>query len=223
MYKIVIVDTDEVVLSDMRNALEEAGYEVFTCNTSAGAIETAKKVLPDLVMLELIMPVKNGIDICMELREEKEFKKTLVLFYTDRKEDFAEISAFNAGADDYVVKPVKTRVLVKRINAMLMRSKGKTELEVLTGTGQIRIDYERYLVYKEGKEVVLPRKEFELLSLLLGSPNKLITRKEISTEVWGYELVKGNRTLDVHIHHLREKLELKNLKTITGVGYYLAI
>jgi two-component system alkaline phosphatase synthesis response regulator PhoP len=221
--KILIIDTDTELISTAETALKQEGFSVISSNNSREAITIAKKELPELVLLDLLMPELDGIDICIELRHNIELANTLIVFHTERNEDYSQIAAFNAGADDYIIKPVKPRVLVSRLKALLKRhSSHQIEADKIPMTG-LSIDRERYLIFLEGAEIVLPRKEFELLSLLSTAPRKVFTRKEISQLIWGYEIFSKNRTIDVHIRKLREKLGDKYIKTIKGIGYSLEI
>lgn len=222
-FKILLIDTDDELLSAVQEALTAEGFSVISSKNSREAIKLANEELPQLVLVDLLMPELDGIDICIELRQKPELKNTLIVFHTERSEDYSQIAAFNAGADDYIIKPVKPRVLVSRLKALLKRHSDhhiETEKTQLTG---LTIDRERYLIFLEGEEIVLPRKEFELLSLLSTSPRKVFTRKEISQLIWGYEIYAKNRTIDVHIRKLREKLGDKYIKTIKGIGYSLEI
>ena len=222
-FKILLIDTDEELLSVIESALKSEGFSVFSSKNSKEAIKIATSELPHLVLVDLLMPELDGIDICIELRHKPELENTLIVFHTERSEDYSQIAAFNAGADDYIIKPVKPRVLVSRLKALLKRhSSNLVEIDTTKLTG-LTIDRERYLIFLEGVEIILPRKEFELLSLLSTSPRKVFTRKEISQLIWGYEIYSKNRTIDVHIRKLREKLGDKYIKTIKGIGYSLEI
>lgn len=222
-FKILLIDTDEEMLSIVEVALKSEGFSVFSSKNSKEAIKIAVEELPQLVLVDLLMPELDGIDICIDLRHKPDLANTLIVFHTERSEDYSQIAAFNAGADDYIIKPVKPRVLVSRLKALLKRhSSHQVEVDTTKLTG-LTIDRERYLIFLEGEEIVLPRKEFELLSLLSTSPRKVFTRKEISQLIWGYEIYSKNRTIDVHIRKLREKLGDKYIKTIKGIGYSLEI
>ncbi|MGZ4048232.1 MAG: response regulator transcription factor [Bacteroidia bacterium] len=222
-FKILVIDTDAEVISTVETALRQEGFSVISSENSREAIKIAAEELPQLVLVDLLMPELDGIDICIELRHNPELANTLIVFHTERNEDYSQIAAFNAGADDYIIKPVKPRVLVSRLKALLKRhSNHQVEIDKAQMTG-LTIDRERYLIFLEGEEIILPRKEFELLSLLSTSPRKVFTRKEISQLIWGYEIFSKNRTIDVHIRKLREKLGDKYIKTIKGIGYSLEI
>jgi len=222
-FKILLIDADSEIIATVTAALQSEGFTVISSTNSREAIQLAVDELPQLVLVDVLMPELDGIDICIELRNKPELENTLIVFHTERNEDYSQIAAFNAGADDYIIKPVKPRVLVSRLKALLKRhSSHHTEIDTSKLTG-LTIDRERYLIFLEGAEIILPRKEFELLSLLSTSPRKVFTRKEISQLIWGYEIYAKNRTIDVHIRKLREKLGDKYIKTIKGIGYSLEI
>jgi two-component system alkaline phosphatase synthesis response regulator PhoP len=220
-FKILIIDTEVEVISTVVSILKTEGFSVLTSSDSREAIQMAIVNQPELVLVDLLMPDLDGIDICLELRKKPELKNSLIVFHTERNEDYSQIAAFNAGADDYIIKPIKARVLISRLTALLKRHHGGNK-KVKTETG-LQVDRERYLIFKDGEEIVLPRKEFELLALLIASPRKVFTRKEISSMVWGYEVFTKNRTIDVHIRKLREKLGEKYIKTIKGIGYSIEL
>ena len=222
-FKILLIDSDEEAISTVESSLKNEGFSVICSTNSRAAIQLDATELPQLVLLDLLMNELDGIDICLELRQNQALENTLIVFHTERNEDYSQIAAFNAGADDYIIKPVKPRVLISRLKALLKRhSSHQTEIDKTPLTG-LTINRERYLIYLEGVEIILPRKEFELLSLLSTSPRKVFTRKEISQLIWGYEIYAKNRTIDVHIRKLREKLGDKYIKTIKGIGYSLEI
>ena len=222
-FRVLIVDCNIETLHNTKLIFEQEGFEVFESFSSEEAIIIAKRELPHLIVMELVMPKLDGIDICIELRREKTLANTLIVFYTERDDDYSQIAGFNAGGDDYVIKPQKGRVLISRTKALLRRHhrlNGVSEVNYLQG---LTIDRERYLIFKDGKEIILPRKEFELLALMANSPKKVFSRKEISQLIWGYEIFAKNRTIDVHIRRLREKLGEKYIKTIKGIGYKLEL
>ncbi len=222
-FKILVIDTDEEVILATEAALKAEGFLFITSRNSREAIQLAIDEQPQLVLVDLLMPELDGIDICIEMRQKPELENTLIVFHTERNEDYSQIAAFNAGADDYIIKPVKARVLTSRLKALLKRhSSQQIEIEKTNMTG-LTIDRERYLIFLEGIEITLPRKEFELLSLLSTSPRKVFTRKEIAHLIWGYEIFSKNRTIDVHIRKLREKLGDRYIKTIKGIGYSLEL
>lgn len=222
-FKVLIVDCNKEALQSTASVFEQEGFEVMESTTSDDAIKIAKKELPHLIVMELVMPKLDGIDICIELRREKELANTLIVFYTERDDDYSQIAAFNAGGDDYVIKPQKGRVLVSRTKALLRRHHRLNEASEVNYLQGLTIDRERYLIFKDGKEISLPRKEFELLALMANAPKKVFSRKEISQLIWGYEIFAKNRTIDVHIRRLREKLGEKYIKTIKGIGYRLEL
>lgn len=217
--KILIVDDDKDIIEFLSYNLKKEGFEVFKAENGKRAIAVAIKEIPDLILLDVMMPEMDGIEACYQLREKSELKNVVIAFLTARNEDYSEISGLEAGADDYISKPVRPRVLVSRIKALLRRKgKGGVQEEADVQTS-IKIDNARYLAVKEGEEVVLPRKEFELLKLLLSEPGKVFLRNDILDKVWGTEVVVGDRTIDVHIRKLREKLGDDYFVTVKGVGY----
>lgn len=218
VYRLLIVDDDEHILLSLKGIFESEGFNVVCTDNGREAVELARKFQPHLVILDVIMPGMDGIEICHELRAIPTLQKTLIAFYTARGEDYSQIAAFSAGADDYIIKPVKPGVLVMRIKALLKRNKQK-ELSPVVQSGNIRIDRERYMVFKGNKEIILPRKEFELLALMLAAPRKVFTRQEIYREIWGAEFGEKNRTIDVHVRKLREKIGDEFIKTVKGIGY----
>ena len=218
-HKILIVDDDRDILEFLSYNLKKEGFEVFKAENGKIGLEVAIKEIPDLILLDVMMPEMDGIETCYQIKEKPELKNVIVAFLTARNEDYSEISGLEAGADDYISKPVRPRVLISRIKALLRRKGkggGEPEEEVKTS---IVIDNSRYLAVKNGEEIVLPRKEFELLKLLLSEPGKVFLRHEILGKVWGTEVVVGDRTIDVHIRKLREKLGDDYLVTVKGVGY----
>ncbi|MCW3071775.1 MAG: DNA-binding response regulator [Bacteroidetes bacterium] len=222
-YKILVIDNDLEVCAGTGSALRAEGFNVLVSADSREAIQIAAGEKPQLILVDLLMPVLDGIDICIELRNNEELANSLVVFYTARNEDYSQIAAFNAGADDYIIKPVKPRVLISRLKALLKRHVMYSDPDLKKKVMGLTIDRERYLIVRDGEQIILPRKEFELLALLSTSPRKVFTRKEISQLIWGYEIFSKNRTIDVHIRKLREKLGEKYIKTIKGIGYSLEI
>jgi len=217
MEKILLVDDESDILEFVSYNLSKEGFQVITCNNGKEAIQLAQKENPDLIILDVMMPEMDGIETCHELRNIEKLKDTLIIFLSARGEDYSQVAGFDAGADDYVSKPIKPRLLVSRVKAILRRKSGTT-LKEETFAG-IRIDREKYLVFKDDKEYSFPKKEFELLALLISKPGKVFTREIILDSVWGGEVVVGDRTIDVHIRKLREKLGDETIKTIKGVGY----
>ena len=225
-YKILLVDDEVDILEFISYNLEKEGYKVYTAKNGAEAIKIAEKTLPDLIILDVMMPEMDGIAACEEIRRIPALQHTMIAFLTARGEDYSQIAGFEAGADDYITKPVRPKVLVSRVKALLKRTSGvgappATVIESghTVTVGNLVIDKERYLIVQDGQEMVLPRKEFELLSLLVSKPGKVFTREEIYYSVWGDNVVVGDRTIDVHIRKLREKIGNDHIKTLKGIGY----
>ena len=222
-YKILIVDDEKDILEFLGYNLKKEGYLVSTARNGKDAIEIAKTEKPHLIILDVMMPKMDGIETCSEIRAIPELSNTIVIFLTARGEDYSQIAGFEAGADDYITKPVKPKVLISRIKALLRRyKKPEVAIEEIK-LKNIVIDKERYLIIKDGKEISLPKKEFELLMLLASKPSKVFTREEIFTRVWGNDVIVGDRTIDVHVRKIREKVGLKSIKTIKGVGYKIEL
>ena len=220
-YKILLVDDEPDILEFMEYNLKKEDYEVYKANNGKEAIAQAKKTNPDLIVLDIMMPEMDGIETCKVLRDMPEFKNTLIAFLTARNEDYSQIAGFDVGADDYITKPIKPKVLTSRIQALFRRYNGieRSEKSKILNVGNLQIDREKYLVFQSGNQFSLPRKEFELLSLLASKPGKVFTRDEILERVWGSEIIVGDRTIDVHIRKLREKLGEEQIKTVKGIGY----
>lgn len=220
MESVLIIDDEEDICEILGYSLRKEGFTVFTAENGEDGLRLAEKHLPDIVILDVMMPEMDGIEVCERLRSNPRTANLRVCFLTARSEDYSQIAGFDAGADDFVSKPVKPRVLISRINAILRRSSSdKVDKDEATKSGQITIDRERYLVLKNGLEIQLPRKEFELISLLVSKPEKVFERDVIMETVWGDDVIVGNRTIDVHIRKLREKLGEKCIQTVKGVGY----
>ena len=223
-YNILLVDDEKDILEFLSYNLRNEGFKIHTASNGRDAVRVATEIRPHLVLMDVMMPDMDGIEACEEIRANGDLDDTLVAFLTARGEDYSQIAGFEAGGDDYITKPIKPRVLVSRIKALLKRHKVKIED---SGNGSVNkivsgdlvIDKERYMVIKKGKDISLPRKEFELLSLLISKPEKVFTREEIFDRVWGVNIVVGDRTIDVHIRKLREKLGDNNIKTVKGIGY----
>lgn len=216
--RILIVDDEADILEFVQYNLRKEGYETEIADNGKTALEKAKKFHPHLILLDIMMPVMDGIETCRELRANAQFKNTIIAFLTARSEDYSQIAGFDVGADDYITKPIKPRVLMSRIKALLRRlQQEKDEHKIVAG--DIEIDKESYIVRRNGKEFDLPKKEFELLTLLASKPGKVFTRQEILNKVWGNDIIVGDRTIDVHIRKLREKLGEDYFKTMKGVGY----
>lgn len=217
--KILLVDDEADILEIVSYNLKKEGFEVFTSDNGKDAIKVAKKEFPDLIILDVMMPEMDGMETCYQMRNIPSLKDTLIAFLTARGEDYSQIAGFDAGADDYITKPVKPRVLVSKVKAILRRKGGSSEVAEDIEIAGISIDRERYLIKKDGNEINLPKKEFELLSLLMSKPGRVYTREVIMNSIWGGEVVVGDRTIDVHIRKLREKLGDSFIKTVKGVGY----
>jgi two-component system alkaline phosphatase synthesis response regulator PhoP len=221
-FKILVVDDENDILEFIQYNLKKEGYEVHLAHNGQEAIEIGRKVKPDLILLDVMMPVMDGIEACKIMKADSHFNKTFIVFLTARAEEYSEIAGFNAGADDYIAKPIKPRVLISRISAILRR-KNKEETEAKLTVGDIIIDRETFLVYRGEQKIQLARKEFELLFLLAGKPGKVFTREYILEKVWGDEVLVVDRTIDVHIRKLREKLGDEYIGTVKGVGYKFEI
>lgn len=218
--KILIVDDEPDILELIEYNLKKEGYQVYTARNGQEAVAEAKKVQPDLIVLDIMMPKMDGIEACRIMRTMPEFKTTFMVFLTARSEEYSEIAGFNVGADDYIAKPIKPRALVSRINAILRRNSAPEEVtDNKLEIGDLVIDREAYLVFQGGNKVVLAKKEFELLYLLASKPGKVYTREVILKNIWEDSVVVTNRTIDVHIRKIREKLGETYVSTVKGVGY----
>jgi two-component system alkaline phosphatase synthesis response regulator PhoP len=217
-FKILVVDDENDILEFIQYNLKKEGYEVYLAHNGQEAITVGKKIKPDLILLDVMMPVMDGIEACKVMKADSSFDNSFIVFLTARSEEYSEIAGFNAGADDYIAKPIKPRVLNSRISAILRR-KNKDIVEAKLTVGDIIIDRETYLVYRGDQKIQLARKEFELLFLLAGKPGKVFTREYILEKVWGDEVLVVDRTIDVHIRKLREKLGDAYIGTVKGVGY----
>lgn len=216
--KILLVDDEPDVLEFMRYNLEKEGYQVVTASNGKEGVKKAIKVNPDLIILDIMMPEQDGIETCRELRSIPDFEDTMISFLTARDEDYSHIAGLDVGADDYITKPIKPRVLISRIRALLRRQR-KPKSRGKFKAGEIQVDLEKYMVYKGKQKISMPKKEFELLSLLISKPGRVFKREEILSKVWGNQTIVGDRTIDVHIRKLREKLGESYIKTIKGIGY----
>ncbi|MBP8067350.1 MAG: response regulator transcription factor [Pedobacter sp.] len=218
--KILIVDDEPDILELIEYNLKKEGYQVYLASNGADGVAMAKKVHPDLIILDIMMPKMDGIEACRIMRAIPEFKNTFMVFLTARSEEYSEIAGFNVGADDYIAKPIKPRALISRINAILRRNTSGEEIsDNKVEIGDLVIDREAYLVFQNGQKVVLAKKEFELLYLLASKPGKVYTRESILKNIWEDSVVVTNRTIDVHIRKLREKLGENYVATVKGVGY----
>ncbi len=217
--KILLVDDEQDILDFLSYNLEKESYLVDTATNGKDAIVKAKKNPPDLIVLDVMMPGMDGIETCREIRQIESLKNVLIAFLTARNEDYSQIAGFDVGADDYITKPIKPRVLVSRIKALLRRASVTGSQSDVLEVGGIRVEKDRHMVVKNGIEISLPKKEFKLLALLISKPGKVFSREYILQHVWGNEVVVGDRTIDVHIRKLREKIGDDYIKTIKGVGY----
>ena len=225
-YKILLVDDELDILDFVGYNLQQEGFEVYTATNGLLALEVARKHKPHLVILDIMMPGMDGIETCERLRSIEQLGNTLIVFLTARGEDYSQIAGFQSGADDYIIKPVKPKVLISRIHALLKRlpvshSEKGTVNNVLQ-RADLKIDSEKYMIYRGKTEFALPKKEFELLLLLASRPGRVYSRNEILQAIWDDNVIVGDRTIDVHIRKLREKLGDEYIKTIKGVGYKFA-
>ena len=216
--KILLVDDEPDILEIVGYNLSNEGYQVVTAENGIEAVKKAKKELPQLIILDVMMPEMDGIEACEIIRKDPNLKDAVITFLTARGEDYSQVAGFDAGADDYITKPIKPKVLVSKVKALLRRFK-EDEVKDAVKIGNLVINRDEYKIVLKGKEIILPRKEFELLSLLASKPGKVFKRDEILDKVWGNEVVVGGRTIDVHIRKLREKIGDDSFKTIKGVGY----
>ena len=218
--KILLVDDEPDILEIVGYNLSSEGYNVTTAKNGIEAIAKAKKERPHLIILDVMMPEMDGIETCEQIRKSPELKDSIITFLTARGEDYSQVAGFDAGADDYITKPIKPKLLISKVKALLRRLKENDEpAESVVNVGNITINRDEYKIVQSGKEIILPRKEFELLSLLASRPGKVFKRDEILDKVWGNEVIVGGRTIDVHIRKLREKIGDDHFKTVKGVGY----
>jgi two-component system alkaline phosphatase synthesis response regulator PhoP len=217
--KILIVDDEEDILEFVGYNLRKEGYQVITASNGFDAIDLAGSHIPQLIILDIMMPGMDGIETCEKLRENPNLKNTLITYFTARNEDYSQIAGFEAGADDYITKPVKPRLLISKVMALLRRLETHHANSSIIGTGDLRIDTEKYQVIYKDTRYVFPKKEFEILTLLVSKPNRVFMREEIYDKIWGSEVVVGERTIDVYIRKIREKLGTEKIVTIKGVGY----
>ena len=221
--KILLVDDEQDILEIISYNLEKEGYHVFTANNGNEGIAKAKEILPDLILLDVMMPEKDGIETCQELRKIKELQKTLIVFLSARSEEFSQLAGYQAGANDYIVKLIKPKVLVSKVAALLQLGAQSQENYNYIEIGDLIIDKENFKVSKGKEEFLLPKKEFDLLYLLASNTDKVFKREEILEKVWGNDVIVGERTIDVHIRRLREKLGINTIQTLKGIGYKLVV
>ena len=222
MVKILIVDDEPDILEFLRYNLEKEQFVVFSAGDGITGFQIAKKEMPDLIILDIMMPKMDGVELCRLIRADDNLKNTLITFLTAREEEYSQIAALDVGGDDYITKPIRPRVLISRIKALLRRKHiGSAEMEEETWLefGDLRIDKEKVMIIKNGEQIDLARKELELLMLLVSKPGKVFSREEIFNKIWGNDVIVGNRTIDVHIRKLREKIGDDFIKTIKGIGY----
>ena len=217
--KILLVDDEPDILEIVGYNLSHEGYQIYKANNGKEAIRMAKKVLPHLIIIDVMMPEMDGMEACENIRKIPELNNVIITFLTARNEDYSQVAAFDAGADDYISKPIKPKLLVSKVKALLRRLKEEKQDSETLHLGAIVINREEYKIIKDDKEIILPRKEFELFYLLASRPGKVFKRDEILDKVWGNEVIVGGRTIDVHIRKLREKIGDDFFKTIKGVGY----
>ncbi|HMU68519.1 MAG TPA: response regulator transcription factor [Chitinophagales bacterium] len=217
--RILIVDDEPDILEVIEYNLLKEDYQVIKAFNGREALEKARVEKPNLILLDIMMPEMDGIEVCRELRSNHAFDNTLIAFLTARNEDFTQVQGFDVGADDYITKPIKPRLLVSRIKALLRRTGSADQNHEQVSYGDISIDEEKYLVYVKGKPISLAKKEFELIQLLVSRPGKVFTRQEIFNKIWGMDVIVGDRTIDVHIRKIREKVGEDYIKTIKGIGY----
>ncbi|OYW19949.1 MAG: DNA-binding response regulator [Sphingobacteriales bacterium 12-47-4] len=215
--KVLIADDEPDILEILKYNLVNEGYQVFTAKDGDEALERAKFALPDLIVLDIMMPKKTGVEVCKILRAQSAFKETLILFLTALSDEETQIKGLETGADDYISKPISPKVFISRVNA-LFRRLNKSEVKLIKVNG-LTIDPEKFLIQLDGKEIVLAKKEFELLYLLASKPGRVFLRNEILSQVWGNDVIVGDRTIDVHIRKVRQKLGIDCIRTVKGVGY----
>ena len=220
---ILLVDDEPDILEIVGYNLTAEGYNVLTAENGIEAVKIAKKKNPQLIILDVMMPEMDGIEACEQIRKIPDLQNTIITFLTARGEDYSQVAGFDAGADDYITKPIRPKVLVSKVKALLRRLKEDEANDNVVKIGNLVINRDEYKIVKDKKEIILPRKEFELLSLLASKPGKVFKREDILDKVWGNEVIVGGRTIDVHIRKLREKLGDESFKTIKGVGYKFVV
>lgn len=219
MHKVLVVDDEEPILELLKYNLEKNGYEVKTALDGAKAVDIARKFIPDLVLLDIMMPKMDGVETCRQLRDMPELQKMFVVFLTARSEEYSEVAAFDIGADDYITKPIKPRALMSRIGALFRRDSKKSSPSSIITLGDLTIDRTSYTIKINGSEINLPKKEFELLYFLAQNPNKVFSREDLLQNIWGSDVYVLARTVDVHIRKVREKIGDDYITTVKGVGY----
>ncbi|WP_300674115.1 response regulator transcription factor [Soonwooa sp.] len=221
--KILLVDDEQDILEMLSYNLEKEGYQVHTASNGQEGISKAKEIIPDLILLDVMMPEKDGIETCQEMRQIKELQKTLIVFLSARSEEFSQLAGYQAGANDYIIKVIKPKVLVSKVAALLQLGAKANENTNYIELGDLIIDKDNFKVTKANEEFLLPKKEFDLLFLLASNTDKVFKREEILEKVWGNDVIVGERTIDVHIRRLREKLGINSIQTLKGIGYKLVV
>ena len=222
-YRVLVVDDEEPILELLQYNLEKEGYEVKTAGDGVVAIDKAKKFLPDLILLDIMMPRQDGVETCRQIREIPELSNAHIIFLTARSEEYSEVAAFDVGADDYISKPIKPRALMSRISALFRKESKKQNITNQISIGDLTIDRSSYTVKMEEGEITLPKKEFELLYFLAQNPNKVFSRDDLLQNIWGSDVYVLARTVDVHIRKVREKIGEEYIKTVKGVGYKFSL
>ena len=218
--KILLVDDEPNILEILEFNLRKEGFEVATASNGEEGLKLARKLRPDLIVLDIMMPIMDGVEVCRQLRADTDFDNTVITFLTAREEDYSQIAALDVGGDDYITKPIRPRVLISRVKALLRRNaRQEEEVASVIAIGDLEIDLERIVVRRKEETIELAKKEFDLLTLLASKPGKVFSREEIFNKVWGTDVIVGNRTIDVHIRKLREKLGDHYIKTVKGIGY----
>lgn len=218
-HSILLIDDEQDILEFLSYNLRKEGYKVYTASNGEEGIKIVQKIAPSLILLDVMMPVLDGIETCQMIRKDLNITQPIIAFLTSRAEDYSQIAGFEAGADDYITKPVRPRLLVSKVESLLRRLDKPIAEDITTPSTKIKIDRDRFLVEVNDIVLILPKKEFELLELLAGRPGKVFNREQILSIVWGNETIVGERTIDVHIRKLREKLGDSYIRTIKGVGY----
>ena len=221
--KILLIDDEQDILEILSYNLEKEGYDVSTALNGIEGIEKAREIIPDLILLDVMMPEKDGIETCQNLRKIKELQQTLIVFLSARSEEFSQLAGFQAGANDYIVKIIKPKILISKVNALLQLTSRVSDSTKNIEIGDLIIDKNNFRVSKAGQQFLLPKKEFDLLYLLASNTDKVFKREEILEKVWGNDVIVGERTIDVHIRRLREKLGLRTIQTLKGIGYKLVV
>lgn len=219
--KILLIDDEQDILEILSYNLKKEGYEVYSANNGTEGVEIAKEIEPDLILLDVMMPEKDGIETCQELRQIKKLQKTLIVFLSARSEEFSQLAGYDAGANDYIVKLIKPKILISKVNALFQLTAQVYNDSKKIEVGDLIIDKDNFKVLQNGKSFLLPKKEFDLLYLLATNTEKVFKREEILEKVWGNDVVVGERTIDVHIRRLREKLGIHTIQTLKGIGYKL--